>query len=86
MEKRIEKLKEFTFAVKRNIEPMYRTGSVERNKIDESNIVNTFAVLELTEKIEELIEILKAPKVEVVNTVVEKVEEKKEVAKPKVVK
>ena len=79
MEKRIEKLKEFTFAVKRNIEPMYRTGSVERNKIDESNIVNTFAVLELTEKIEELIEILKAPKVEMV-------EEKKEVAKPKVVK
>ena len=64
MQDKIKKLQEFTQVVKANLDSMYREGSAEANKISPAEVVNTFAILELSEKLDKLIELL-TPKVEV---------------------
>ena len=63
MQDKIKKLQEFTQVVKANLDSMYREGSAEANKISPAEVVNTFAILELSEKLDKLIELL-TPKVE----------------------
>ena len=67
MQDKIKKLQEFTQVVKANLDSMYREGSAEANKISPAEVVNTFAILDMSEKLDKLIELL-TPKVEVVET------------------
>lgn len=64
MQDKIKKLQEFTQVVKANLDSMYREGSAEANKISPAEVVNTFAILDMSEKLDKLIELL-TPKVEV---------------------
>lgn len=63
MQDKIKKLQEFTQVVKANLDSMYREGSAEANKISPAEVVNTFAILDMSEKLDKLIELL-TPKVE----------------------
>lgn len=71
---KIEKLQEFTMEVRKVLDSLYRVGSAERAKIAESDVVNTLAILEVSEKLDKVIELLSAEK---------KVEEPKKVEVPK---
>jgi len=71
---RIEKLQEFTMEVRKVLDSLYRVGSAERAKIAESDVVNTLAILEVSEKLDKVIELLSTDK---------KVEEPKKVEVPK---
>ena len=64
MQDKIKKLQEFTQVVKANLDSMYREGSAEANKISPAEVVNTFAILDMSEKLDKLIELL-TPKVEI---------------------
>lgn len=69
-----QKIKDFTNRVKLVIDDLYREGSEERNGIRHSEIVNTFALLEISDKLDKIIELLSTEK---------KVEEPKKVEAPK---
>ena len=71
---RVEKLQEFTSEVRIVLDKLYRVGTAERAKISEADVVNTLAILELSEKMDKLIEILSVEK---------KTEELKKVEAPK---
>lgn len=71
---KIEKLQEFTMEVRKVLDSLYRIGSAERAKIAESDVVNTLAILEVSEKLDKVIELLSVDK---------KVEEPKKVEVPK---
>jgi hypothetical protein len=53
-----QKLKDFTNRVKLVIDDLYREGSEERNGIRHSEIVNTFALLEISDKLDKIIDLL----------------------------
>ena len=55
MQDKIKKLQEFTQVVKANLDSMYREGSAEANKISPAEVVNTFAILDMSEKLDKLI-------------------------------
>ena len=59
---RIEKLQEFTMEVRKVLDSLYRVGSAERAKIAESDVVNTLAILEVSEKLDKVIELLSVDK------------------------
>ena len=59
---KIEKLQEFTMEVRKVLDSLYRIGSAERAKIAESDVVNTLAILEVSEKLDKVIELLSAEK------------------------
>ncbi len=59
---KIEKLQEFTMEVRKVLDSLYRVGSAERAKIAESDVVNTLAILDMSEKLDKVIELLSADK------------------------
>ena len=59
---KIEKLQEFTMEVRKVLDSLYRVGSAERAKIAESDVVNTLAILEVSEKLDKVIELLSVDK------------------------
>lgn len=59
---KIEKLQEFTMEVRKVLDSLYRIGSAERAKIAESDVVNTLAILEVSEKLDKVIELLSVDK------------------------
>ena len=59
---KIEKLQEFTMEVRKVLDSLYRVGSAERAKIAESDVVNTLAILEVSEKLDKVIALLSVDK------------------------